>query len=247
MGLIAGSFVNVVVYRLPRRRSIILPGSRCPRCKAPIRWWDNLPILSYLLLRGKCRSCHKPISIRYPVTEALTAILFVATEMKFGLSATLFLRHWPLIIFLMSITFIDLQRRIIPDELSLGGLALGLLTCWMLDDPGWISCLIGAALGFGLFFGLAWIYQKSRQRTGLGGGDIKLLAMIGAFVGPAGVFSTVFISSLLGCMVGVSWAYLSKEKSILQVSIPFGPFLVVGALYYYLLGDILWFQFMNPM
>lgn len=147
----------------------------------------------------------------------------------------------------MAITFIDLQRRIIPDQLSLGGLVLGLATCWMVEDPGWKASLIGAGLGFGLFYALAWLYQRSRQRAGLGGGDIKLLAMIGAFVGPMGIFATVFISSVLGSILGLSWAYFSKEKNLMQVSIPFGPFLVIGGLYYYLLGDTLWFQFISPM
>jgi leader peptidase (prepilin peptidase)/N-methyltransferase len=148
---------------------------------------------------------------------------------------------------MMAITFIDLDHRIIPDSMSLGGLALGLVTAWMVEDPGWQGSLIGAIFGFSVFYGLAWAYQKWAGRSGLGGGDIKLLAMVGSFIGPAGVFATIFISSIFGSLVGIGWALLSGKKEVMKMAIPFGPFLVFGALYYYLLGDTLWFQFMTPM
>jgi leader peptidase (prepilin peptidase)/N-methyltransferase len=246
-GLIIGSFVNVVVIRLPKNKSIVRPSSCCPKCKRPIRWWDNVPVLSYLALRGKCRSCSKPISIRYPIIELLTALLFVTVKIRFGWSSLLFFHDWPFMAMLVAITFIDLEHRIIPDPLSLGGLALGLLTCWAVPELGWVRSFSGAALGFSLFYGLAWAYQALKGRSGLGGGDIKLLAMLGSFVGPSGVFTTILISSVFGSIVGISWGFFQGKKNLMNLSLPFGPFLVIGALYYYLFGDLLWFQFMTPM
>lgn len=246
-GLIIGSFLNVVVARLPKGKSLVHPPSHCPQCRKKVGWKDNIPVLSFLLLAGKCRHCRKAISIRYPVIELLTAALFLAAELRFGFGWSLVLRDWPFLALLVAITFIDLEHRIIPDPLSLGGAALGLLTCWMSLQLTWTQSIAGAAAGFGVFYLLAWAYQKFSGRAGLGGGDIKLLAMIGAFLGPSGVFATVFISSVLGSLVGIVWALSTKKKDVMKLSIPYGPFLVVGALYYYLLGDILWFQFMTPM
>jgi leader peptidase (prepilin peptidase)/N-methyltransferase len=177
----------------------------------------------------------------------LTALLFLAARVRFGWSPALFLRDWPFLTLLVAITFIDLEHRIIPDVLSLGGLAWGLATCWIVSDPGWVSSIAGAALGFSVFYSLAWLYQKFSGRSGLGGGDIKLLAMLGAYVGPSGIFATIFISSIFGSIVGLVWASMTRKKDVLKLSIPFGPFLVFGALYYYFLGEILWFRFMTPM
>lgn len=246
-GLVIGSFVNVLVARLPKGESPIRPASHCPGCKARIRWRDNIPLLSYLLLGGKCRSCKMRISIRYPVIELLTALVFVAACARFGWNSMLFVREWPFIVLLMAITFIDLEHRIIPDVLSLGGLGLGLATSWAVPGLGFVNSALGAALGFGSFYLLAWLYQARTGRAGLGGGDIKLLAMLGAFLGPLGVFVTVLISSVVGSIVGLGWGLASGKKNLMSVAIPFGPFLVVGGLYYYLLGDSLWLQFMTPM
>lgn len=247
LGLVLGSFINVVVARLPRGKSIIRPGSHCPRCKKAVLWYDNIPVLSYLLLRGKCRSCKKSISIRYPIIELLTGLLFAAVQVRFGWSPFLFVRDWPFILILMSIVFIDLEHRIIPDVLSIGGLVLGLATCWFEYGPGWISSISGACIGFGTFYSLAWIYYRVSGRHGLGGGDIKLLAMLGAFLGPPGVLMTVLVSSVFGSFVGIGWAVLTRKKDMMKVSIPYGPFLVIGALCYYLLGDEIWPRFMTPM
>lgn len=245
LGLIIGSFLNVVILRLPVHESVVHPGSRCPQCKSPIRWWDNIPVLSYLALVGKCRHCKNPISIRYPVIELITALLFLATEMTFGWNLSLFIRNWPFVAILTAITFIDLEHRIIPDSLSLGGLFIGLSTCW-LTTAGIIQSISGAVVGFAFFYSIAWLYQRFSGRSGLGGGDVKLLAMIGAFIGPYGVLITVFISSILGSLIGIFWAMMNGQKQVMKQAIPFGPFLVLGALYYYLLGD-LWLQFMTPM
>ena len=247
LGLIIGSFLNVVIVRLPKKQSIVFPSSHCPKCKKEIRWYDNLPVISYLILEGKCRFCKKEISVRYPVIEILTATVFLAAVLRFGWSWSMAVRDLPFLAILIAVTFIDLEHRIIPDGLSLGGLGLGLATCWLSQDIAWLEAFIGAGLGFGLFYALAWAYQRWTGRSGLGGGDIKFLAMVGAFLGPGGVFATIFISSVVGTVIGLGWALLTNKKDMMKLSIPYGPFLVIGALYYYLLGDILWFRFMTPM
>jgi leader peptidase (prepilin peptidase)/N-methyltransferase len=145
------------------------------------------------------------------------------------------------------VSFIDLEHRIIPDFFSIGGLALGIFTSWSVPELGWWNSIFGAALGFLLFYGIAWSYYRFRKVSGLGGGDIKFLATIGSFIGPNGVIVTVFISSLVGSIAGIGWALLSKKSKLMKLSIPFGPFLVLGALSYYFLGDLLWLQFMTAM
>ncbi len=239
LGLIIGSFLNVVIHRLPRDESIIRPGSRCPSCEAPIRWWGNIPVFSYLFLRGRCSACKAPISVRYPVVELLTAMLFLAVKMKFGFSWVLFVRDFPFVAALVAVTFIDIDHRIIPDELSLGGLVLGLLTAGLEPTLGWTGGFLGALLGFASFYGLAVLYEKVSGKSGLGGGDIKLLAMLGAFVGPTGVLTTVLVSSVTGSLVGIGWALATRQRQVLGAAIPYGPFLVLGGLVAYLFGEIL--------
>jgi leader peptidase (prepilin peptidase)/N-methyltransferase len=249
LGLVLGSFLNVVIARVPEGRSIVAPPSHCPQCSAPIRWYDNIPLLSYAWLKGRCRSCRAGISPRYPLVEFLTGLLFVAGAVKYGWTWVTVVRDWPMILILVSVTFIDLDHRIIPDSLSLGGVALGLATAYWDWRVGLAGALEGAALGFGVFYAMAWIYQRTTGRSGLGGGDIKLLAMLGAFLGPSGVFCTILVSSVLGSLIGIAWAILAKRKEgegVMKVAIPYGPFLVVGGLYYYLLGDWLWLQFTIP-
>ena len=249
IGLVVGSFVNVVIVRLPKSKSLyslVSPPSHCPKCRTRIRWWDNIPVLSYLILCGKCRKCHKRISLRYPIIELLTALLFIACRLRFGWGPLLFVRDWPLMAIFVAITFIDLEHRIIPDELSKGGTLLGLATAWWVPGLGLQASVLGVILGFGFFYALAWAYEKYKGRTGLGGGDVKLLGMVGAFMGPGGVFVTVLLSSILGSIIGILWAWISRKKNMMTVAIPYGPFLVIGALYYYLLGDLLWFRFMIP-
>jgi leader peptidase (prepilin peptidase)/N-methyltransferase len=247
LGLTIGSFLNVVIVRLPLEKSIAFPGSHCPSCQAKLKWYENLPVLSYLALRGKCRSCKSEISIRYPIVELITALLFLAAKLKFGFTPLLFIRDFPFLAILTAVTFIDLEHRLIPDPLSLGGLIVGLATSFWVPGLGLLNSVIGASVGFGVFYALAWLYLRYSGRSGLGGGDIKLLAMIGAFLGLGGVFAAILISSIFGSLVGIGWAVVSKKEKVMSVAIPYGPFLVVGALYYYLLGDILWFQFTTPI
>lgn len=251
LGLVFGSFTNVLVARLPNGQSISRPGSHCLHCKTPILKRHNIPILGYLLLGGKCRSCHAGISPRYPVIELLGGVLFLAAEISHGWSPALLVRDWPFLTLLLAITFIDLEHRIIPDKLSLGGLALGLATGWISQDLSWLQCVFGAMLGFGLFYGMAWGYSVVSGRQGLGGGDIKLLAMLGAFLGPGGVLATIIVSSISGSVVGIGWGLSLKFKksnheSLMTLAIPYGPFLVLGGLSYYFFKDWIWLQFMIP-
>jgi len=251
LGLIIGSFLNVVIARLPEGRSVVRPGSSCPKCGSGIAWHDNIPVLSWALLRGRCRGCGNPISPRYPLVELLTALVFVAVFHRQGPGIHLLVRGWPLVAILIAVTFIDLDHRIIPDELSLGGLVLGLATCWLDPERSWLECVGGAAMGYGLFFGLAWVYLQATGRSGLGGGDIKLLAMLGAFMGPVGVFATILVSSLSGSLIGIAWGLWlrsrgRRKKRMMRLAIPYGPFLVIGALYYYLFDGGSWLRFMTP-
>lgn len=262
LGLILGSFANVTIARLPRGRSIVTPRSHCPRCKKMIAWYDNVPLVSYGLLLGRCRHCKKPISPRYPLVEALVAVVFLAATLRYGLTPLTVLRDFPFLLGLVCILFIDVDHRIIPDEFSLGGMVWGLLTSfafpWLLpfDSPqlserlvtDWMQAFAGAALGFGLFYGLAWTYAKVRGRTGLGGGDVKLLGAVGAFLGVQGVLATVLVSSVTGSVLGILLAVTGSrsKKGFLQLKIPFGPFMVLGAMFYYFLGDLLWLPLVRP-
>jgi leader peptidase (prepilin peptidase)/N-methyltransferase len=248
IGLVIGSFLNVVAVRLPLGESIITPRSRCVHCKHTLTWFDNIPILSFLFLKGRCRYCQSTISIRYPIIEALTALLFATAVLcKQTPPLELILRDWPFLALLLSIVFIDLEYRVIPDELSLGGLAWGLATFWLATEFSFFQIFGGAALGFGLFYSLAWLYYKLRGQMGLGGGDIKLLAMLGAYIGPMGVLMTIGISSIFGSIVGLVWAMNTNRKGVMQFAIPYGPFLAVGALFDYFLGDVVWYLYTKQM
>lgn len=256
-GLFIGSFLNVVIYRVPRNESVAFPGSHCPKCGGQIRFYENVPVLSYLMLRGRCRHCKTSIPFRYPLVELMTGLLFLALKIRFGFSYWLFLKDFPFAAILIAVTFIDLDHRIIPDRLSLGGLVWGLALS--LFDPSItiLQSFIGAIVGFSFFYLIAWYYEWRTGKMGLGGGDIKLIAMIGAFIGPMGVLTTIFISSIVGSVFGIVLAVRQKsqtpalgedaEAGLMKYSLPYGPFLVLGGLYYHLLGEILWHPFMNLM
>ena len=243
LGLIIGSFLNVVIYRLPRDLSVVRPGSRCPGCGKPVAWYQNLPLVSYLFLRGKCGSCAAPISIQYPIVEFITAVLFFASWRGLGFDAMAIvsqIRLWVFISLCVAITFIDLEHRIIPDELSLGGWAFGLITAYWDFRQGMVPLMVASVAGFGFFFLFALLYEKLTGRMGLGGGDIKFMGTIGIFLGLGGLWTSLVVSSIVGSVVGLSmgwWqkrrdAALGKESSdrILKTAIPYGPFLVFGAL-----------------
>jgi len=232
-GLVIGSFLNVCIHRLPASQSIVHPRSRCPQCGHLIRVYDNIPVLSYLLLRGRCRDCGARISLRYPVVELLSGAFAAMALARFGLGWQALLMYALIAAFLV-ITFIDLDHRIIPDVITLPGIPIGLAASF---GPGMISpleALLGILAGGGSLFLVAWGYQLVTQREGMGGGDIKLLAMIGAFIGWKGVLLTIFIASLTGTLAGM--ALIFRRRGDMKLAVPFGPFLAVGAIAYLFMG-----------
>ena len=234
LGGIIGSFLNVCVYRLPREKSIVTPGSSCPLCGKSISFYHNVPLVSYLMLRGRCRHCGGPISVRYFAVELLTALLFVALYRGWGLSFELAV----FLVFvsgLIVISFIDLEFRIIPDTLSLGGLLVGVGFSFFRDGFTYKDALLGILLGGGVLWVIAFVYELVRKQEGMGGGDIKLLAMIGAFCGIKGVLFSLIFGSFLGSLVGIP--LMIAKHADAKYALPFGPFLSFGAVLYVLAGD----------
>lgn len=236
VGACMGSFFNVLIYRLPREESIVRPGSRCPSCGRSIPPRENIPLLSYLFLGGKCSGCGGKISPRYPGVEALTGAGYAILAYVDGFGFTL-LRDLVLFSFLVPVTFIDIDHRIIPDELSLVGLAAGLLLSFL---PGgdWKGSLLGGLLGGGLLYATAFAYEKVTGREGMGGGDVKLIAMIGAFLGWKGALLTIFGGSILGVAGGM--IAMRKGTEGLKTAIPFGPYLCAAAWIARFLGEAFW-------
>jgi leader peptidase (prepilin peptidase)/N-methyltransferase len=225
-GAIVGSFLNVCIIRLPKEESIITPGSHCPHCKSPIKFYDNIPMLSYFILKGKCRHCNEPISFQYPLIEGLTAFGSLIIFMRFGPSLS-YLFFFSFLAALIVITVIDLYHQIIPDVISIPGIGIGLLGSLIIPYITFFNSLIGILVGGGSLFLVATLYQWLFKREGMGGGDVKLLAMIGAFLGWKSVILTILLSSFIGSIVGIA-IMLLKGKDF-KYAIPFGPFLSLGA------------------
>ena len=241
VGAALGSFANVVIYRVPKGESIAHPGSRCPSCAIPIRWYDNIPIISYLLLRARCRSCGAPISIRYPLVEALTGLLFAGLVWRAGVGATtlvLALFCWALVV----ITFIDIDHRIVPDVISLPGIVCGFAASFLPGFPRPMHSLIGIAAGGGFLFLILFAYEKIMKDEGMGMGDVKLLAMIGAFLGWQALPVTILVASITGTVTGMAFA-IARGEPVRKFPVPFGPFLALGAVTYVFFGVemILWY------
>ncbi len=242
LGACIGSFLNVCICRIPEAQSIILPASACPKCKTPIRFYDNIPIISYLILAGKCRTCKTPISIRYPVVELVTGLTGVAALIRFGISID-FAVYFIFICTLLVITYIDMDHQIIPDVISLPGIPIGLVAAFFVSFVSLTDALIGVAVGGGILFLVAWGYYLVTGKEGMGGGDIKLLAMIGAFTGWQGVFFTIFIASAIGSLIGGMLMLVARKN--LKYAVPFGPFLSIGAICYLFFGPelIFWYYY----
>ncbi len=236
-GACIGSFLNVVIFRLPAGQSIVSPGSHCPECDKAIPFYLNIPVLSYIVLGGKCRFCRTPISIRYPAVETLTGLISLLIFFKFGLTpATGF---W--IVFasvLIAVSFIDLDHQIIPDVISLPGIPVFASSIFFVPDMTLVKSVSGILAGGGILYAVAFAYYFFKKVEGMGGGDIKLLAMIGAATGVKGVLFTLFTGSLMGTIGGVLALVLSRTPSP-QARIPFGPFLSGGALIYVLWGEVI--------
>lgn len=241
-GLLVGSFLNVCICRLPRNESIVSPPSHCPLCSYQIRWYDNIPLISYLLLRGKCRGCGARISLQYPLVELLNGILTLSLFLRFGLTAA-FAAFFLFCSALVVITFIDIEHQIIPDEISLSGIVIGFILSFVVKQPDWIDSLLGILLGGGALLLVAYGYHWLTGKDGMGGGDIKLLAMMGAFLGWQAVLFIIFASSLVGSVIGVTIMLLQKKDS--KLAIPFGPYLAFGAVLHIFYGQKLIAWYLN--
>jgi len=232
-GACIGSFLNVCIYRIPVSKSIIRPRSMCLNCGATIRFYDNIPIVSYLWLKGKCRHCGATISIRYPLVEIMSGLLALCIYLKYGVTPQAII-YFAFIAVLVVITFIDIDHRIIPDVISLPGIPIFFAASLSLPTITYLDSLLGILAGGGILYLVAFIYNLLTKKEGMGGGDIKLLAMIGALIGWKGVFFTIFVSSAVGALSGMALMLLTRQN--MKLAIPFGPFLAVGAIVYIFLG-----------
>lgn len=247
VGTFIGSFLNVCIYRIPRKKSIIFPPSTCPHCGCRINPWDNFPILSYALLGRKCRSCKQPISFQYPLVELLTGLLFWLTIHTFGLKPQAF-SYLIFIAALIVVAFIDLEHQIIPNIISLPGIVVGFMLACVTLPLSPKHSLIGILTGGGIIYLVSYFSLIFLGKEGMGGGDMKLMAMVGAFLGWKNALLTIFLGSLSGSIIGVSLMIFKKKKR--GDYIPFGPFLVLGAIISLFVGDQIigwYFNMANPI
>ena len=232
LGLAIGSFLNVCIHRLPRQASIVSPASSCPQCGYVLRWFDNIPVLSYVFLAGRCRQCRTPISIRYPIIELVTMVIFVAHLLVFGWDIILV----PRLLFasiLIALFAIDLEHHLLPNVITLPGIVVGLAFSAMLP-PGIADALIGTLVGGGVLWVIGEAYYRYSGHEGMGGGDVKMLAMIGAFLGWKLVILTLVLSSLLGSLIGV--IVIAVRRGGMKYALPYGTFLSLAALCSSLVG-----------
>lgn len=243
-GLCIGSFLNVCIYRLPIGKSIAFPPSHCPECRKAIRIYDNIPVLGWLLLKGRCRDCGSPISPRYPVVEFLTGLFAVFTYLKFGLTVNTGV-YFIFIAVLIVVTFIDIDHRIIPDKITLPGIPLAFIATFFLPNITWQNSLFGILAGGGSLLLVAVGYSYFTGKEGMGGGDIKLLAMIGALCGWQGVIFTIFTGSVVGSVAGI--AAMRRSGEGMKSALPFGPFLSAGAIGYIFRGPEIIHWYLSTM
>ena len=224
-GLMVGSFINVCIYRLPRGQSIAWPPSYCTACRRSLRWFENVPVLGWLLLGGRCRTCGERISFVYPVIELVTPATFLLQYWQFGWQSLLVVRL--VFVCAMLILFvIDLRHRILPDVITLPGVFVGIVASFVFE-PGWFDAVVGAAIGAGSLLAIAEVYYRVRGEEGLGMGDVKMLAMIGAFLGWQLTLTTVIIASLTGALVG--GIMVSFDRANMKYPLPLGSFLAASA------------------
>jgi leader peptidase (prepilin peptidase)/N-methyltransferase len=240
LGLIVGSFSNVCIYRIPRNESIVFPGSHCPNCRTNILPLDNIPLLSYILLKGRCRNCGSKISIQYPVVEFLTGLVYLIIYLTYGLSIQS-LVYIILVSALIIIAFIDLQEQIIPDVISLPGIVIGLILSFIVPYISFINSALGALAGGGMILIIAWVGSIIFKKEAMGGGDVKLTAMIGAFLGWRYTIISLFLGFFLGALTGIVLIMTRIKKR--EDAIPFGPFIVLGSIITLLWGEkiIAWY------
>jgi leader peptidase (prepilin peptidase)/N-methyltransferase len=234
LGAVVGSFLNVCIWRIPEGLSIVKPASHCPDCGHPIRFYDKHPLISYLILRGRCRACGGRISLRYPFVEVLTALMALLLFWKFGFNLK-FLAAFIFVSALILITFIDIDHQIIPDVISLPGIPICFLMAVFIMDLSFMDALLGLLIGGGSLYLVAVLYELATKREGMGGGDIKLLALMGAFLGWKSLLFILLVSSLVGAVVGIS--IMLVRGGDMKYAVPFGPFLSLAAVAYLFVGE----------
>jgi leader peptidase (prepilin peptidase)/N-methyltransferase len=233
VGLCIGSFLNVVIHRLPRRTSVVTPPSRCPGCGYELSWYDNIPVVSWALLRGRCRKCGAPISVRYPIVELLTMVVFLLHWGVFGWTLLMAVR----VLFacaLIALFAIDLEHHLLPDRITLPGIAVGLILS-IIVPPGIVDAILGAILGWVVLWAIGEAYFRYSGQEGMGGGDVKMLAMVGAFLGWKLVLVTLVLSSVTGSLIGM--AVIAARRGDMKYALPYGTFLAAAALLASLMGD----------
>jgi leader peptidase (prepilin peptidase)/N-methyltransferase len=234
LGLIVGSFSNVCIYRIPKNESIIYPASHCPKCHSNIKPVDNIPLLSYILLKGRCRNCKSKISIQYPIVEFLTGVIYLIIYLIYGLSIQSLI-YIILSSALMIIAFIDLSKQIVPDVISLPGIVIGFIISFFVPYISFINSALGVVIGGGIILIIGLAGSVIFKKEAMGGGDVKLAAMIGAFLGWRYIIISLFLGFFLGALAGII-LILSKIKSREDV-VPFGPFIVLGSFITLLWGE----------
>ena len=245
-GLTVGSFLNVCIYRLPLKKSIVAPPSSCTACGNRIRFYDNIPVLSYLILRGRCRNCGTHFSMLYPTVELATGLISMALLIRYNLNNHGLLQYFIFFAFisaLICISFIDLEHMIIPDVISIPGIIIGFLISFISTHVTWIDSLLGLVIGGGILYLIALLFEFLMKKEAMGGGDIKLLAMIGAWLGWNSIIFVLLASSLIGTVLGTISLLLSRKG--LRAKIPFGPFLALGAILYVFFGKELTEWYLN--
>jgi leader peptidase (prepilin peptidase) / N-methyltransferase len=233
LGLIVGSFLNVCIYRLPRRESVNWPGSHCTSCNRSLSWYENIPLVSWMALGGRCRTCRTPISAAYPIVEAITGLVFLAAFLLYGLTP-IFLVRVAFACAMIVLFVIDLRHRILPNVITVPGIVVGFAaSLWL--PPGWLSSLLGLVIGGGVLFLIGEIYYRTRGVEGMGMGDVKMLAMIGAFLGWPLMILTLILASFAGSLFG--GVMIASGRGGMKAALPFGTFLAVGALIAAVAGD----------
>ena len=225
LGAMVGSFLNVCIYRLPLGRSIAWPASACPSCKRPLSWYENVPVLSYAILGGRCRTCKTSLTIRYPLVELITAAFFAWAWWEYG-PTPLLASRLVLGCVLLTLFAIDLEHHLLPNAITLPAIVVGFVFSFF-TEPGWLASLLGILFGGGILYAIAEAYYRIRHEEGLGMGDVKMLAMIGAFVGWKLTILTLMMASFCGTIVGVG--LIISGRGTMKYALPFGTFLALGA------------------
>lgn len=238
IGAAIGSFLNVCVYRWPAELSVLHPPSRCPGCEQPIRWYDNIPIVSYLILRARCRSCGTHISAQYPAVELFVALIWLGAVVRLGVSVEA-LRSAIFLTLLLGIALTDAREMVIPDQFTIVGAGIGLLLAALPGGFPFTRGLAGAALGYVLLWIVKLVAEKALKKPALGVGDIHMMAMVGAFLGPAGAVATLFLGSLFGLIIGVPYTKFRGDGKVMGTYLPLGVFLALGAAIAHGWGDLI--------